>query len=252
MRGLVALAVVAGVLATAQYVNQLRQDNQYKADEVEALRILNKDQAKSLGEVDAKLKAAEAKEITIVVQPDSKESDESINKSVNQVEQQKEDSPKNGETISLDTLVDSSSKSDKPEIQWVPWTAAPALARSFNKPSWIYFTGGASCLPCENFRRNVATDPDVIKALEEFVCVKFELADRPEDNDATTKAAIKAFGIDLTDGIPQHVFLLPGWDGRNYKNLGGVLPKDAKGFAKYFTNWADYFNRVKEKEDAKF
>lgn len=130
-------------------------------------------------------------------------------------------------------------------INWRSWKDGRPVAIADGLPSLLHFTRGSSCRPCENLRLNVYTDQQVVDASQQFVCVEFMLADDPAQDTPENIAAMKAFGVNRADGIPQDVFLMPGWSTKNFKILGGLIPTDAAGYAKYLNEWAAFLNKGK-------
>jgi hypothetical protein len=129
-------------------------------------------------------------------------------------------------------------------IEWYSWKDAPKVARETNKPAYIHFTKSENCAACENLRRNVFNDKSVIEASRNFVCVEIYLANTPEQDTAETKAALKAFGVNRQDGLPQEIFLYPGWSGKEpLKVHAAKIPNEPVRFTQFLQAFQQHLTK---------
>lgn len=123
-----------------------------------------------------------------------------------------------------------------PEIKWVSWTEGREQAIVTHRPTLLYFSKGQSCEKCVRLALETFPDPRVAEAMNKFVCIPFNLANTAEQDTAENQKALRAYGVNRAEGLPQLVFLLPGWSGEHvgeYKALGDSIPVDPSVFANF-------------------
>lgn len=108
-------------------------------------------------------------------------------------------------------------------------------------PVWIHFSKTKDCQVCALLKKVVFPDPKVCEASKQFACVTIDCGDADNPDPNITKI-LADFRIDRREGLPQDLFLLPGWR-QIAKPFKSRPPITAQGYAAYLDKWAEYLTK---------